>query len=93
MTIREDALAAEKTALFESCAACENLDVGELMAGVARGTIAIPKNVHHDFSHIMAIGTGTSTKINANIGSSKDIADLDTEVEKLNVAVRAGAIQ
>ena len=91
MTIREDAIAGKNTELFKACAACEHMDIDVLMAGVAQGTIAIPKNIHHDFDHIMAIGKGASTKINANIGSSKDIADLDTEVEKLNVAVKAGA--
>ncbi len=91
MTIREDAIGGKKTELFKVCAACENMDIDVLMAGVARGTIAITKNVHHDFDHIMAIGKGTSTKVNANIGSSRDIADLDSEIEKLQVAVKAGA--
>ncbi len=90
MSIREDALAGRKTSLFEACARNEHLDVDLLCAGVARGTIAIPKNRHHDFDKIMAIGTGTSTKVNANIGSSKDIASLDAELEKLEVAVKAG---
>jgi len=91
MTIREDAIAGNTTELFKTCAACENMGIDDLMAGVARGTIAITKNGHHDFDHIMAIGKGTSTKVNANIGSAKDIADLDSEVEKLQVAVKAGA--
>ena len=90
MTIREDALAGTKTALFEACAKNESMAVEDLMAGVAAGTIAIPKNVHHDFDRIMAIGAGTSTKVNANIGSSKDISSLDEELEKLRVAVEAG---
>ena len=91
MTIREDAVAGSKTGLFKTCAGCENMDVDVLMAGVAQGTIAIVKNIHHDFDHIMAIGKGVSTKVNANIGSSKDIADLGSEIEKLQVAVKAGA--
>ncbi|MDH3391291.1 MAG: phosphomethylpyrimidine synthase ThiC [Desulfobulbaceae bacterium] len=91
MTIREDAIAGNKTELFKICADCENMDVDVLMAGVAQGSIAITKNIHHDFDHIMGIGKGTSTKVNANIGSSKDIADLASEIEKLQVAVKAGA--
>lgn len=91
MTIREDAIAGNKTELFKICAGCENMEVDVLMAGVAEGTIAIAKNIHHDFDHIMGIGKGTSTKVNANIGSSKDIDDMGSEIEKLQVAIKAGA--
>ncbi len=90
MTIREDALAGRETGLFRRCAENENIDITTLMQGVAEGTIAIPKNVHHDFDKIMAIGKGTRTKVNANIGSSKDIALLGSELEKLEVSVKAG---
>lgn len=91
MSIREDALNKKLTPLFKSCAKNENIDPETLMAGVAAGTIAIPKNKHHKFSKIMAIGTGTATKINANIGSSKDYPELGQELQKLCVAVKAGA--
>lgn len=90
MSIREDALAGKETALFETCAKNESMAVEDLIAGVAAGTIAVPKNIHHDFEKVMAIGTGTSTKVNANIGSAKDISTLDEEIEKLRVAVAAG---
>lgn len=90
MSIREDALLNKQTDLFEVCAENENIDIETLMAGVAEGTIAIPKNRHHDFKKIMAIGQGTATKVNANIGSSKDIALLGSELEKLDVSIKAG---
>lgn len=91
MTIREDALSGKATGIFEKCATQESVDVNTLMSGVADGTIAIPKNIHHDFDKVMAIGKGMATKINANIGSSRDLASLGEELEKLNVAVNAGA--
>lgn len=91
MTIREDALSGSVTGIFEKCAAGESVDVDVLVAGVAAGTIAIPKNIHHDFEKVMAIGAGTTTKVNANIGSAKDLSTLDEEVEKVKVAVAAGA--
>lgn len=91
MGIREDALAGRATDLLKNCAENEGLAVETLLAGVAAGTIAVPKNVHHNFARTMAIGKGTSTKINANIGSSRDIAILGEELEKLRVAVKAGA--
>jgi len=90
MSIREDAQAGRVTDLFAACAENENIDVHTLISGVAEGTIAIPKNIHHDFKKIMAIGKGTKTKVNANIGSSKDIAHLGGELEKLEVSVKAG---
>jgi phosphomethylpyrimidine synthase len=38
-----------------------------------------------------AVGTGLRTKVNANIGTSKDYADLENELEKLAAAEAAGA--
>jgi phosphomethylpyrimidine synthase len=90
MSIRKEALEGKKTELFEKCAQREGMDVDTLISGVAEGTIAVPKNKHHNFDNIMAIGQGCSTKVNANIGSSRDIADLDEELEKLKIAVKAG---
>ncbi len=91
MSIREDAINGKLTPLFENCAEIENIPVTQLMSGVADGTIAITKNIHHDFEKVIAIGKNTSTKINANIGSSRDLNSLDDEIAKLNVAVKAGA--
>ncbi len=90
MTIREDALNNKKTALFTSCAEIEGVSVETLMAGVADGTIAIPKNINHDFEKIIAVGKGLSTKVNANIGSSKDHPELENELQKLCVSLKAG---
>ncbi len=90
MTIREDARVGRETDLFRCCADNEKIAISSLMQGVADGTIVIPKNIHHDFAKIMAIGKGTSTKVNANIGSSKDIARLGSELEKLAVSIKAG---
>lgn len=91
MSIREDAINGKTTQIFETCAANENMSVQSLMAGVAKGTIAIPKNNNHQFDQIMAIGKGTSTKVNANIGASKDYPDIQQELDKLDVCLKAGA--
>ncbi len=91
MSIREDALNQKQTPLFETCAKRENITTAELMTGVAKGVIAIPKNIHHDFENITAIGAGVSTKINANIGSSKDYPEAEHELQKLCVCLKAGA--
>lgn len=91
MSIREDARAGNLNPLFKTCARNEGVKAAELMGRVAQGVVAIPKNKHHDFKRIMAIGKGVSTKINANIGSSKDHPEIGSELEKLCVAVKAGA--
>jgi len=91
MSIREDAINKNITPIFEACAAQESVSVETLMAGVASGEIAITKNKNHNFDKIIGIGKGMSTKINANIGSSKDFPELDGEMQKLCVAVKAGA--
>lgn len=91
MSIREDALAGKKTALLQTCAKNESLAIDALLSGVAEGVIAVPKNIHHDFARVMAIGKGTSTKVNANIGASRDLSNVGEELDKLNVAVAAGA--
>lgn len=91
MSIREDAINRKITPLFEACAANEGIDIEVLMQGVAEGVIAIPKNRHHDFERIMAVGKGLSTKVNANIGASRDMPGLEQELEKLCVCLKAGA--
>ncbi len=91
MSIREDAINGNKTPLFESCAENEGVTCAQLMEGVATGVIAIPKNIHHDVEKIMAVGKGLSTKVNANIGASRDLPGLQQELEKLCVSLRAGA--
>ncbi len=91
MSIREDALQGKVTPLFAQCAKNEGISPEALMDGVAKGVIAIPKNNHHDFERVMAVGKGLSTKVNANIGASRDMPGLDQEMEKLCVALKAGA--
>ena len=62
-------------------------------AEVARGRLIIPANHRHLAGPLepMAIGKAARVKINANIGSSAVTAELDAEVEKLNLAVKYGA--
>ena len=91
MSIREDALKGTVTPLFKECAAREGISVESLIAGIAEGTICLPKNKNHDFEKVMAIGKGLSTKVNANIGASKDLPEIGQELQKLCVCLKAGA--
>jgi phosphomethylpyrimidine synthase len=64
----------------------------ELMReGLASGHIVLPKNSKRREIKPVAIGKGLRTKVNANLGTSKDRADVEKELEKLDAAVLAGA--
>ena len=68
----------------------ENLSIEETHQKFKNGEIAIIKNSTRDIAP-MAIGSGTTTKVNANIGSSPDLFDIDIELKKLHIAIEAGA--
>jgi len=72
----------------------EKRDVEYIVEGLLKGTIVIPANVIHrerkDFEP-RGIGKGLRTKVNANIGTSGDIENIDFELEKLKIAIKYGA--
>lgn len=65
----------------------EQRDVEELKALIAEGKVAIPANKNHKSLSPEGIGKGMRTKINVNLGISKDCADVDKELEKVKSAV------
>lgn len=69
----------------------EKLPVEQIAAGVARGTIVIPANRLHRNLDPMGVGTGLRTKVNANIGTSSYFPDIERELDKLRLAISAGA--
>jgi len=57
----------------------------------ARGRAVIPANIHHHaLTQHTVIGRMFKTKVNANIGTSKDWAELSIERQKLDIAVKFG---
>jgi phosphomethylpyrimidine synthase len=76
---------------MKAAAASEGLPPEIIMRGVAEGTITLAKNNVHQGIAPLAIGKGTRTKINANIGTSKDNVDIELELSKLRAAVSLGA--
>ena len=76
---------------MEAVARHENVDAELVRCGVAEGTIVIPANINHKNLAPLGIGKGLRTKVNANIGTSSDYGDANTELEKLRVAIDAGA--
>jgi phosphomethylpyrimidine synthase len=58
---------------------------------IALGTAIICHNNRHINGIPLAVGEGIKTRVNANIGTSKDDTSIDQELEKARVAVAAGA--
>ena len=69
----------------------ENVSHEFLLEKIAKGEIVIPKNKNHDSISPEGIGTGLKTKINVNLGISKDLNDLDLEMKKVDMALDMGA--
>ncbi len=69
----------------------EGVEAEVIRQGVANGTIVIPANPYHPRLVPCGIGHGLKTKVNANIGTSSDFGDIETELEKLRVASDSGA--
>ena len=59
----------------------------ELITRIAEGKIAICANKNHKNLIPAAVGEGMKTKVNVNLGISKDCADIDAELEKVKLAL------
>ncbi len=62
-----------------------------IMRRVADGEIVIPCNYNRPNQKVCGIGTGLRTKVNASIGTSSDICDINHEVAKAVAAEQEGA--
>ena len=69
----------------------EHLGTDTIRRGLSDGTIVIPKNKNRKVSKPCAIGRGLRTKINANIGTSKDSSDIAGEIKKMEAAIHLGS--
>ena len=69
----------------------EQMSETELLDLVAKGQVVICANKNHTCLDPNGIGKALKTKINVNLGTSKDCLNLDLEMEKVNEAVKMGA--
>ena len=76
---------------METVAKKEYLTAEEVRALVATGEVAIPCNVNHKAISPEGIGTKMRTKINVNLGVSRDCKDYDIEMQKVMRAIELGA--
>ncbi|NLI62964.1 MAG: phosphomethylpyrimidine synthase ThiC [Methanosarcinaceae archaeon] len=90
MSIVTDAKNGKVTEEMKIVAEFEDLDPEFIRRGIASGRIVIPTSPYRKVK-LGAIGEGCRTKINASIGSSSDIVDIDMEVKKAIAAEEAGA--
>lgn len=76
---------------IETVAKKENMDVNKLISLVAEGKVAIPANKKHTCIDPEGVGSMLRTKINVNLGVSRDCKDYDLEMKKVLSAVDMGA--
>ncbi len=72
---------------MQTIAKLEDISVEKIRDRLIDGRIIITKNIKRDVKPI-AIGEGLQTKVNANIGTSAEICDLEFELEKARISVK-----
>ena len=76
---------------MEKVAAKERMTPEEIIALVAKGKVAICANKNNKCLEPQGVGSMLKTKINVNLGVSKDCKDYDIEMKKVMEAVNMGA--
>lgn len=79
------------TPQIEAVAKKERMEPLKLLELVASGKVAIPANRLHSCLEPEGIGSMLRTKINVNLGVSRDCKDYDIELKKVMSAVELGA--
>ena len=74
------------TPQMEIVAEKEHFDVEELRELIAKGQVIIPCNKNHKSISPSGVGAKLTTKINVNLGVSRDWKDVDMEYEKVHSA-------
>lgn len=69
----------------------EYMDVNTLREKMAIGEIIIPANKNHKNLVAEGVGTGMRTKVNVNLGISKDVCHFGNELEKVRLSIEMGA--
>ncbi|MEW6663338.1 MAG: phosphomethylpyrimidine synthase ThiC [Bacillota bacterium] len=90
MTQLEHARKGIITPEMREVAEAEGIGAEVLLAGVAAGEVVIPYNPGRKRKAV-GIGKGLATKVNANIGTSEAYPDIEKELLKLDIVVKAGA--
>jgi phosphomethylpyrimidine synthase len=89
-TLMEKAHSGLVTKEMRHVAKKEGVDAEEIRKYIAKGFTVIPKNINSTRESV-GIGKLMRTKVNANVGTSRDYVDIDAEVEKALTAEKYGA--
>jgi phosphomethylpyrimidine synthase len=90
ITLMEKAHSGVVTAEIKRVAAREGVDPETVRKLLADGMLVIPRNIKSG-SEPLGIGKFMRTKVNANVGTSRDYVDIDAEVNKAIIAEKYGA--
>ncbi len=91
MTLIDKARKGIITPLLRKIAQEENIHPDDLLSLIAQGRVVIPYNKNHSPSLPAAVGTRMRTKVNVNLGTSRDYPDLKAELTKLKISLKHGA--
>jgi phosphomethylpyrimidine synthase len=72
-------------------AQAENTSIDTVINAVATGRAVIPLNIHHSKCEPIGVGRMFTTKVNANLGRSVTHSGKGDELDKLEIALKAGA--
>lgn len=75
------------TPQMEEVLSHESISQQDLMDRIARGHIAVPANRNHHNLKAAGVGAGLKTKINVNMGVSRDACSFEAEMNKAHMAV------
>lgn len=89
-TLMEKAHSGLVTREIKCVAAEEGVNAEAVRKLLAQGQLVIPKNINSK-SEPTGIGKLMRTKINANVGTSRDYVDIEAEVKKAVIAEKYGA--
>ena len=90
MSLISEAKKGNITDEMKQVAAAEKVEPEFVRRGIENGRIVIPVSPYR-YTKPCGIGKGLRTKVNASIGTSSDIVDIDMEIQKAKVAEATGA--
>lgn len=91
MTQTEKARKGVLSAALKKVAAAEGMTAERLADLVGRGLAVIPFNPNHSPARPAGIGNGLRTKVNVNLGTSRDFPHLADELRKVRISLKHGA--
>jgi len=90
MSIIEDARNGIVTEEMKRISEIEKVSAEKIRRRIANGKIMLIRNIKNPSRKLVAIGKGLTTKVNVNIGTSSEVIDLQSELEKVKIANKWG---